>query len=810
MLSRYRKIIFVLPEIVSVGNIEDDFYRMLYFAGAADEPDTGYVLFSDLMPEIPQVDCSPYLDGQVIQVRRKLEERTHIFKTGQIAETVKSFGGEKVLWFWDEKSRLGEYRSLATERDTRSVRADHRTVQHAASLCLKFSSNDGKGTQEQLNLSKGRFEKLRASIDTDNIYIFGTGTSLGSVDFDRLDDGEFIATNSMIRNREVLEKMAPRIIVASDPIFHAGPSTYAARFRQDLIDAMRTYGSCYIFPMRDYGAYCAYLPEDLHEKLIPVPISSSHGMNLRFPEDFFVGATSNVMTLFLLPLAASLGKRITLAGFDGRPIGNNEYFWSHSKAFQYDAEMGAIQDAHPAFFGIDYDEYYEIHCRTLKTYLGEIENAGIEVSSITDSFIPAIKGRYVARIGEVAASPARPLVSIIMPAFNVEQYIRSTIETIRSQSLKDFEIVCVDDGSTDNTLEIVRELSRQDIRIKVIEGQRQGVSGARNAGLERANGKYICFADADDPMPAESLAVRVAGLEQAEDGCICFGRTEIIGDDGRKLGIEFGARSEIGFEGMFDSRFHLNSVIGPAHIMKMERFPLGVQYGEDWLYLASVMRHGVKAVPVERVVATYRWHSDSATGSAFRRHSMGLLEVLDVLGKDEPSNIHLPWKYRLGLAGERISAEKLRRLSLLAIYEALKGREVPDPRLLDQIRLYSGRVKKVEFSVRSFEAIAARVFLLPVGSGELKSAIRGRSEALMLVQKELPSITILANFRNEILKLLGLKMEANSEGRTGRTKKKLAKKAHNWLLRIHRATRDKPLVSRISNELARLYDRHLA
>ncbi|MXN67196.1 glycosyltransferase [Stappia sp. GBMRC 2046] len=783
---------------------------MLYFAGAADGPDTGYVLFSDVFREIPELDCSSYLDRQVIQVRRKLEKRVHIFKTGQIAETVKGFGGEKVLWFWDEKSRLDEYRSLATERDTLSVRADHRAVQHAASLCLKFSSNDGKGTAEQLKLSRERFEKLRASIDTDDIYIFGTGASLSSVDFDLLEEGEFIATNSMIRNREVLEKMAPRIIVASDPIFHAGPSTYAARFRQDLIDAMRTYGSCYVFPMRDYGAYLTYLPEDLHEKLIPVPISNSHGMNLRFPEDFCVGATSNVMTLFLLPLAASLGKRITLAGFDGRPIGNNEYFWSHSKDFQYDAEMDEIQDAHPAFFSIDYDEYYEVHCQTLKAYLREIENAGIEVSSIADSFIPAIKGRYVARAGEVAPSSARPLVSIIMPAFNVEEGVRSTIETIRSQSLKDFEIICIDDGSTDRTLEIIRELSRKDARIKVVEGPRQGVSGARNAGLERARGKYICFADADDPMPAESLSVRVAGLEQAEVGSICFGRTEIIGDDGRELGIQFGARSEIGFEGMFDSRFHLNSVIGPAHIMKMERFPAGVQYGEDWLYLARLMRHGVKAVPVEQVVAAYRWHFNSATGSAFRRHSMGLLEVLDMLGKDEPSNIHLPLKYRVGISSERISAEKLRRLCLLAVYEAFKGREVPDPRLVDQIRLYSSRVTKVEFSVRSLEAIAARVFLLPVGTRELNSAIHGRREALMRVQDELSSTAILATFRTEIFRLLGLEMKANAQSRANRTKKTLGKTMHRCLLHLHRATRDKPLVSGISNELARLYDRHLA
>ena len=90
------------------------------------------------------------------------------------------------------------------------------------------------------------------------------------------------------------------------------------------------------------------------------------------------------------------------------------------------------------------------------------------------------------------------LVSIVVPVYNVEKYLKRCIESLRSQTLKDIEIILVDDGSTDNCLAICNEFSKKDERIKVVHKLNGGLSSARNAGLNIARGKYVGFIDSDD------------------------------------------------------------------------------------------------------------------------------------------------------------------------------------------------------------------------------------------------------------------------------------------------------------------------
>lgn len=95
-------------------------------------------------------------------------------------------------------------------------------------------------------------------------------------------------------------------------------------------------------------------------------------------------------------------------------------------------------------------------------------------------------------------------ISIIIPVFNKENYIQTAIESVLSQSFKDFEIIIVNDGSTDNTLEVLSSLT--DKRIRIINQSKSGVSLARNRGIIEANGEYICFLDADDLFFGEKLS----------------------------------------------------------------------------------------------------------------------------------------------------------------------------------------------------------------------------------------------------------------------------------------------------------------
>ncbi len=99
------------------------------------------------------------------------------------------------------------------------------------------------------------------------------------------------------------------------------------------------------------------------------------------------------------------------------------------------------------------------------------------------------------------------LVSIIIPAFNAEAFIRDTIRSVLQQSITDLEVIVVDDGSTDGTASVVR--SMPDPRIRLISQANTGVSGARNRGIDAARGAYIGFLDADDAMEPGNIAEKV-------------------------------------------------------------------------------------------------------------------------------------------------------------------------------------------------------------------------------------------------------------------------------------------------------------
>ncbi|WP_078428918.1 glycosyltransferase [Alkalihalobacterium alkalinitrilicum] len=97
----------------------------------------------------------------------------------------------------------------------------------------------------------------------------------------------------------------------------------------------------------------------------------------------------------------------------------------------------------------------------------------------------------------------KPKVSIIMPIYNVEDYLSRSIDSLISQTLLDIEVIAVNDGSTDNSLDILHEYAAKDQRIKVIDKENGGVSSARNAGLANATGEFIGFVDPDDWVDQE-------------------------------------------------------------------------------------------------------------------------------------------------------------------------------------------------------------------------------------------------------------------------------------------------------------------
>lgn len=106
----------------------------------------------------------------------------------------------------------------------------------------------------------------------------------------------------------------------------------------------------------------------------------------------------------------------------------------------------------------------------------------------------------------------RALISIIIPVYNVAPYLRRCLDSILAQTLKDFEVIAVNDGSDDDSLAILKEYQAKDERIKVFCQENKGLSAARNTGLREANGRYISFIDSDDFVAPEFLECLYEGL----------------------------------------------------------------------------------------------------------------------------------------------------------------------------------------------------------------------------------------------------------------------------------------------------------
>lgn len=105
-----------------------------------------------------------------------------------------------------------------------------------------------------------------------------------------------------------------------------------------------------------------------------------------------------------------------------------------------------------------------------------------------------------------------PIVTIIMPAYNVENYISPSIESVLRQNFKDWELIIINDGSTDQTKNIAESYAKKDPRVKVINQINSGVSAARNAGLNHVGGEYVSFLDADDQYDPQYIELMLNAL----------------------------------------------------------------------------------------------------------------------------------------------------------------------------------------------------------------------------------------------------------------------------------------------------------
>lgn len=127
------------------------------------------------------------------------------------------------------------------------------------------------------------------------------------------------------------------------------------------------------------------------------------------------------------------------------------------------------------------------------------------------------------------------LVSVVMPVYGAEQYVALAVQSVLDQTYSNFELLIIDDGSRDRSIEICQQFT--DSRIRIIHQENRGLAGARNTGIRHAQGEYLAFLDADDLWLPEKLEKHVAHLQRSPQIGISYSRSAFIDENGNPLGI---------------------------------------------------------------------------------------------------------------------------------------------------------------------------------------------------------------------------------------------------------------------------------
>ena len=225
------------------------------------------------------------------------------------------------------------------------------------------------------------------------------------------------------------------------------------------------------------------------------------------------------------------------------------------------------------------------------------------------------------------------MITVIIPVYNTEEYVERCIRSIMNQTYKNLEIIIVNDGSTDNSLNICKKLQQEDNRIKIISQKNTGVSNARNIGLDNATGEYIGFADSDDFLESNMYEIMYNHLEK-ENADLCRIKAFIYNREG---GIEEIAKESNVF--IYDDHLDIMNAylknelkiavwdkLFRTKIIKQIRFDSEL-FNEDAAYVWEACLNSKKVVmDTKQFYHHIKRTTNSLTSVAFGKHNLTLFK----------------------------------------------------------------------------------------------------------------------------------------------------------------------------------------
>ena len=243
---------------------------------------------------------------------------------------------------------------------------------------------------------------------------------------------------------------------------------------------------------------------------------------------------------------------------------------------------------------------------------------------------------------EQAKRQNMPLISVVIPVYNGEKTIAETIESVLNQSFSNFEIVVINDGSQDSTLDVIASI--QDPRIKIFSYPNAGLSASRNRGISQSSGEFIAFLDADDLWTPDKLEAQLTALQENPNAAVAYSWTDFIDETSQflKPGPHFTISGDVYAE-LLRGNFLANGsnpLIRRQALIKVGSFDVSFSGVADWeLYLRLATHYHFVAVPSPQIL--YRLSANSMSTNLFKQEADSIQFIEQAYAQAPESLQHL-------------------------------------------------------------------------------------------------------------------------------------------------------------------------
>lgn len=215
-------------------------------------------------------------------------------------------------------------------------------------------------------------------------------------------------------------------------------------------------------------------------------------------------------------------------------------------------------------------------------------------------------------------------VSVVMPVYNASRFLRESIESVLRQTYTDFELILVNDCSSDDSLSIMQEYFNADNRVLVFSNnENKGVSYTRNFGVNKASGEYIALIDSDDMWADDKLEKQLKLVSEYKDTAICFTGSAFVDTNSVRSNFVFSVPEKVDYKTLLKQNvISCSSVLIKKELLK--KYPMEHDdMHEDFAVWLSVLKEGHIARAVNEPLLIYRVDKNSKSGNKFKSLKMG-------------------------------------------------------------------------------------------------------------------------------------------------------------------------------------------